>query len=204
MLLGTATIDYPSGYSIHPPYPSKFNQGFLHCGLWLRNHVLRSRWERLLLVSTVLRLLLLLLLRLRLLPRRRGLHRHLDMLGGWVLPIRRLWLLLLVLLRRRYLLLRRLLMHWLRVGSWRRRLGPVLSLLGVLLHCLLEVGVRGWRRFWWSTGRGKRILAWLLEVIGCIWVTCRGRANGLGSVGLLLRKRKVAHLRGSSLTGRII
>lgn len=102
--------------------------------------MLGSRGKSLLLIPAVLRLLLLLLLG-RLLPRRRGLHWHLDMLGSRVLPVWRLWLLL-VLLRRRRLLLRRLLMRWLRVGSWRWRLGSILGLLGILLHCLLKIRVR--------------------------------------------------------------
>lgn len=164
--------------------------------------MLRSRRESLLLVTTVLRLLLLLLLR-RLLPRRRGLHRHLDMLGGRVLPIRGLWLLL-VLLRWRCLWLRRLLMRRLRVGSWRWRLGSVLGLFGILLHCLLEIRVRGWCCFRRSTGRRKRVLARLLEVKGCIRITRRSCADRLGSIGLLLRKREMAHLRGSSFTWRVI
>lgn len=71
--------------------------------------MLRSRREGLLLVPAVLWLLLLLLLR-RVLPRRRGLHWHLNVLGSRVLPIWRLGLLL-VLLSWRCLLLRRLLMR---------------------------------------------------------------------------------------------
>lgn len=102
--------------------------------------MLGSRRKSLLLIPAVLRLLLLLLLG-RLLPRRRGLHWHLDVLGSRVLPVRRLWLLL-VLLSRRRLLLRRLLMRGLRVGSGRWRLGSILGLWGILLHCLLEIRVR--------------------------------------------------------------
>lgn len=118
--------------------PSQLNQSLLYYRLRRRNRVLGSRRKSLLLIPAVLRLLLLLLGRL--LPRRRGLRWHLDVLGSRVLPVRRLWLLL-VLLSRRCLLLRRLLMRWLHVGSWRWRLGPVLGLLGILWQGLLEIWV---------------------------------------------------------------
>lgn len=181
-------------------YSSQLNQSLFHCRLWLRNRVLGSGRESLLLIPAVLRLLLLLR---RLLPRRRGLHWHLDVLGSRVLPIRGLRLLL-VLLSWRRLLLRRLLMRWLRMGSWRWRLRSILGLLGILLQRLLEIRVWGWRRFRRSTGRRKRVLAWLLEIKGCIRITRRSCADRLGSIGLLLRERKVAHLRGSSFTWRIV
>lgn len=163
--------------------------------------MLWSRWEGLLLVSAVLWLLL--LLWRRLLPGRGRLCWHLHVLGSRVLPVRRLWLLL-VLLGGWCLLLRRLLMGWLRVGDWRWRLGSVLTLLGILLQWLLQVRVWGRRSFRRSAGRRSRVLAWLLEIKGSIWVTCRGRANRLGSIGLLLGQSKVAHLRGSSFAGRVI
>lgn len=136
--------------------------------------MLWGRWECLLLVPAILWLLL--LLWRSLLPRRRRLCWHLDVLRCRVLPVRRLRLLL-VLLGRWCLLLRGLLMGWLHVRGRRWRLGSILTLLGILLQWLLQVRVWGWRCFRRSAGRRSRVLAWLLEIKGSVWVARRGRAN---------------------------
>lgn len=120
-------------FRLNPPV-LQLNQRLLHCRLLRRNGMLRCRRERLLLESTILLWVMLLL------PRRRRRHRYGDVLGCWVLPVRRLRLW-------RLLLLRGLLLHGLSMSSRSGCLGHGLGMLGVLLNGLLKVRVGRWRDF---------------------------------------------------------